>query len=657
EVIKSIGRLENDIIGADKELKDKNDQKISLETEITNNQKIVTDLKGIKERLQVITTDYNRLNELYVKVETIKNTDIPLFENDNDIYSTKREESVKAFNECQIVQNEYDDLYAKYYASAVGIVLSDLKVGEPCPVCGSLDHPNPAKVCDAAVTEGELQEVKSRLNNAIALRDNLKVECESIRAKLEEKWKYLVDSVSTLISSPDINLSVEEFKLVTVKDVIVQADDILVDKINALKGTITETDKKCKEYESAEQTIADITDTKLPELTRIIDKLNEQKSTLNAFLSEQKGVLSAIGELRYKSYEDAVKAKNETINKYNAIKTNAEEKQNAFNDAVSDYKTNKGKLDALVSEQEGNKAKRDECKLKLDNLISDNGFSSCEAMLELLVDEEEIKNSETEISTYKSDVKSTMDQINLLKEQTKDIVRTDISEMKVNQDLLGLQVDDKAGQLNTVKNRISNNEEKLVNINAKKADYDIYVKQHNYCRNLYNLVSGNTGKGKLSLEQYLLAEGFDNIINAANRRLYPMTDNRYILKRIGKIGKQSSEFLDLEVLDNYTGKSRPVGNLSGGESFKASLSLALGLSDTVSSSVGGVQMDALFVDEGFGTLDTDSINSALDVLLNLSEGNKLVGLISHREELISSIPTRINVKKTREGSDIIIEED
>ncbi len=190
---------------------------------------------------------------------------------------------------------------------------------------------------------------------------------------------------------------------------------------------------------------------------------------------------------------------------------------------------------------------------------------------------------------------------------------------------------------------------KEAELNKSKDESVLYIR-------LYNLVKGTTGNGKITLEQYIQAAGFDGIIQAANRRLLPMSDGQYELKRKeDSFGKKSNNFLDLEVLDNYTGHRRPVGNLSGGESFKASLSLALGLSDTVSSNLGGIQMDALFVDEGFGTLDRRSMEGALDTLINLSGTGKLVGLISHREELIENIPRQINVKKTREGSHLTFE--
>ncbi|MBQ1378171.1 MAG: hypothetical protein IIY77_09385 [Lachnospiraceae bacterium] len=170
------------------------------------------------------------------------------------------------------------------------------------------------------------------------------------------------------------------------------------------------------------------------------------------------------------------------------------------------------------------------------------------------------------------------------------------------------------------------------------------------------MVKGKTKTGRITLEQFVQAAGFDGIIRAANRRLLPMSDNQFeMYRQEDSLSRRSNTFLDLEVLDNYTGRRRPVGNLSGGESFKASLSLALGLSDTVSMNNGGVQMDALFVDEGFGTLDRKSIENAMDILNGLSSANKLVGVISHREELMENIPQQILVKKEKDGSHITVD--
>lgn len=210
--------------------------------------------------------------------------------------------------------------------------------------------------------------------------------------------------------------------------------------------------------------------------------------------------------------------------------------------------------------------------------------------------------------------------------------------------------------LGRLSHRRENNLSRREKIAARQAELAAARHEAHIMSRLYNLVSGQTGKGKLTLEQYIQAAGFDSIIRAANRRLLPMSDGQYELYRQEKeLGNKSHTYLDLEVLDNYTGRRRPVRNLSGGESFKASLSLALGLSDKVSSELGGISMDALFIDEGFGTLDKKSIEKAMDILLKLSDSNKLVAIISHREELMEAVNQQIQVKKKRTGSSIAIE--
>jgi exonuclease SbcC len=148
-----------------------------------------------------------------------------------------------------------------------------------------------------------------------------------------------------------------------------------------------------------------------------------------------------------------------------------------------------------------------------------------------------------------------------------------------------------------------------------------------------------------------LAAYFDEIIEAANSRLYNMAGGRFVLRRKEEKGKgRKQEGLELEVFDNYTGKARHVKTLSGGEGFKASLCLALGLADVIQAYAGGINLDTMFVDEGFGTLDPESLDNAIQCLIDLQQGGRLVGIISHVPELKERIDARLEVTPAREGS-------
>ena len=152
------------------------------------------------------------------------------------------------------------------------------------------------------------------------------------------------------------------------------------------------------------------------------------------------------------------------------------------------------------------------------------------------------------------------------------------------------------------------------------------------------------------LETYIQMTYFDRIIARANTRLLVMTGGQYELKRqVDADSKRSQSGLELDVIDHYNGSERSVKTLSGGESFKASLCLALGLSDEIQSSAGGIRLDTMFVDEGFGSLDEESLSQAMRALSDLSEGSRLVGIISHVAELKERIDKQIYVRKEKSG--------
>ena len=189
------------------------------------------------------------------------------------------------------------------------------------------------------------------------------------------------------------------------------------------------------------------------------------------------------------------------------------------------------------------------------------------------------------------------------------------------------------------------------NISAKASSIAAVEKKLRWIKALSDTANGKlSGKDKVELETYIQMTYFDRIISRANLRLMTMSSGQYELVRLKEAAnRQSKSGLDLGVIDHYNGSQRSVKTLSGGESFMASLSLALGLSDEVQSSAGGIKIDTMFVDEGFGTLDSEALEQAYRALSGLTEGNRLVGIISHVEGLKERIDKQIIVTKNRSG--------
>lgn len=173
---------------------------------------------------------------------------------------------------------------------------------------------------------------------------------------------------------------------------------------------------------------------------------------------------------------------------------------------------------------------------------------------------------------------------------------------------------------------------------------------YGYVKDLENMATGNNPK-RLVFEQYVLAGYFEEILKAANLRFKKMTSGRYEMSRVGQVGDgRVKDNLEIQVMDYYTGKFRSVRTLSGGESFKASLSLALGMSDVIQAMNGGIRVDTLFVDEGFGALDEESLDQACNTLMGLVEKDCLIGIISHVPELRERIGKQLVIEKTNSGS-------
>ena len=207
--------------------------------------------------------------------------------------------------------------------------------------------------------------------------------------------------------------------------------------------------------------------------------------------------------------------------------------------------------------------------------------------------------------------------------------------------------------------RVVANRTALDNIQARSGDLIKTEKTYSWVKALANTANGNlAGKEKVMLETYIQMHYFERIIARVNTRLMIMTDGQYdLVRRKEALNNKGQSGLDLNVIDHYNGSERSVRSLSGGESFKASLALALGLADEIQASAGGIKLDTMFIDEGFGSLDEDSLAAAMKALTSLADGNRLVGIISHVGELKQKIDKQIVVRKDKVGgsyADIVV---
>ena len=226
-------------------------------------------------------------------------------------------------------------------------------------------------------------------------------------------------------------------------------------------------------------------------------------------------------------------------------------------------------------------------------------------------------------------------------------------ELKINKKTF----EEKRELVSSLKRKLDNNKDALAKLEKISKKLIATIKEYMVLDELYRTASGTLpGKTKINFEQYIQTNYFDMVVVEANKRFMKMTDGRFQLLRKEASAKVSDKIaLELEVLDYYNGKKRDVKSLSGGEAFKAALCLALGLSDIIQNYSGGVQVDTLFIDEGFGSLDTESREQAINTLNELASSDKLIGIISHVSELQDRIDKKIIVEKGTDGSKIRIE--
>lgn len=470
---------------------------------------------------------------------------------------------------------KYEDMHRAFLDEQAGIIAETLKEGEPCPVCGSLEHPCVAKKSETAPTEAELKKAKEAAGKAHEDAKEKSGQCKEMKATLDAKTEDLEKQVKELwgdtsVKEAEISLLDEQ------KSVSANAGE--------LKEAVEAEEKRIKRREELTKII--------PGMENKLEKVKQEISECDKNLESQKAALK----------EKKTQCENEKKTLCFANKATAEKEVRLLG------------------------IKIDEMKEKYNRA------------------QEELQKSNEKIAGYKSTVEELSGQLSSGSKLDREAETKRKEEIETRK----AKADAASRKLNT---RIETNEQALQSIRDKASSLAELEKRYQWMKALSNTANGNiSGKEKVMLETYIQMTYFDRIIARANTRFMVMSGGQYELKRRKEAANNRSQSgLDLDVIDHYNGTERSVKTLSGGESFKASLSLALGLSDEIQASAGGVKLDTMFVDEGFGSLDDGSLNQAMRALSGLADGNRLVGIISHVGELKTRIDKQIVVTKERSG--------
>lgn len=471
-------------------------------------------------------------------------------------------------------RDEYEALNKAYLDEQAGILAIELKDGQPCPVCGSTEHPAPAVLSVKAPTKAVLDKAKKSAETA----DSETATASDLASKLNGQSVTKRDEVT---ASATILLGDTPFD-----DIPTVLESALTDVKTGLAGIseqLTEQEKRMARKKELDEAIP-ISENNLVKVGEALGNSKEQVAALVTQIdADSKTKDKQAAELKFKNEADAKLE----ISALNTKKTGYE---NALQTAQTAYDAAKTKADGTAMEIQTLQSQLgDSQPLDLDALNQEKGVAENT--------QRGLGESNRVVSTRKS-----------------------------------------ANQ--TALNAISKMAKTITELEAR----------YKWLKEISDTANGDiSGKEKIKLETYIQAAYFDRIIARANIRLLQMSNSQFELKRRDVSGKQGQSGLDLNVIDHYNSTERDAKTLSGGESFIASLSLALGLSDEIQNNAGGIRLDSMFVDEGFDSLDETKLSQAIHALMSISQTNRLIGIISHVNGLDEKIGRKIVVTKDRTG--------
>lgn len=540
-------------------------------------------------------------------------------------------------------EKELADLEETFICEQAGMLAEHLHEGEACPVCGSKEHPDLATPTELAPTKEELEQ---RRAEASALRETI-AELSKEAASEKGTMELLMEHLKAPKNGEAVFFaeSMEEYEQEQAQRQK-ELDELLL-QIEALVKEQTKCMKAKERLKVLEEEI-EAARQEVEQQQRAIAGIHAEIQTLDYNIKQITLTVTVATE------EEA------RIN-LEKLQTQFEQKKQEITEAETAYyewdnrrQSEAAVLEQLLEQKTGRAMKEQSERAAYHEALQSAGFDTEYDYEQAVLDEREIE--ELEHRTMETETR-------LLKyKERQEFLKREIEQANVRDaGFVRKQLEELTEQKNTCKersNRLFSRLETNERIRTKTAgQLRIRAQMQKEYGNVYWLSAAANGelpgKDKLPFEQYVQAFYFEQVIYEANLRLKKMSGGRYALLRKKEAdNKKSVTGLDLEIMDYYTGKARSVKSLSGGESFKAALALALGLSDTIQSYAGGVIVETMFIDEGFGSLDKDSLEQAVEVLQTLACDHRLVGIISHVEELKECIEKKILLVRGTGGSTI-----
>lgn len=660
-------------------------KKLLAEKEQLENQKKDLTSKEEKIKGEIKNLEENTKNHLaLVEEKNLLKTTVEKFSELQKLYFEKEEYFEKSGNlEKEILETEKllksnVDVLAEYKNQLeenknqnLAFILGEkLEENQPCPVCGSLHHPNLVKsTVDFKPLEEKIQiQEKNVASQKKILEDekNLfgqnKALLDSVTKNAKEKLPELLSVLEKNSFLKTKNPTVDFSSKTALEKMLLNTESLKIfeDTQNALDSELENLNKMIQDKELAEKTLKDVES----QLERILENLPTVKTSLEVEKTKITSIEEELSQIDFAEKvdfnlveEDFFETEFEkTGNLIEELEEKIQKLENNFNNAKSNFEKLSSSKEVLDSQKENRQKEKEIAKKDFEKALSDSDFASETEILSWILEENVLVSLKKSVEDWQLKING----IKTLLSEEKDYEKEDLEATENQVEKLisekAIIVDEKS----FVEEKLESQNLKVATLEKTKINYDnnlakqqgIFEKAEIY-EKLYKALSGDNPK-KTPFDAWYLGIFLEEITYYASLRLKKMTSNRYTMRLGEGSSNRGLKGLDIEIVDSYTKKARSVDTLSGGETFLASLSLALALTDTVQNKKGGIQLDSLFIDEGFGSLDETALESALQTLDEVRE-NRSVGIISHVSELKQRDFNRIEVEKSNFGSEIKVE--